>query len=157
MTASPYVTPAVELRPAARVTMSRMVNRGERAPSRGSKAGPQVKILREPKGPAYPAGKMLVACPELLGEVVARIPEGEVVTIDALRQELARRFDADYTCPMSTGIFYRRLVTENVVPWWRVVKANGKLAATTPAAATRQARLLREEGVEVVAGAVRLA
>ncbi|MGA0219903.1 MAG: cysteine methyltransferase [Actinobacteria bacterium] len=44
--------------------------------------------------------------------------------------------------------------TDREVPWWRVVAASGRLV---PGAEIEHGRLLRSEGVEVVAGRVRSA
>ena len=61
--------------------------------------------------------------------VIRAVPEGRVVTTGALRSALARDHRADYTCPLTAGIFVR-IVAEAaeedraagrgpVAPYWR--------------------------------------
>jgi alkylated DNA nucleotide flippase Atl1 len=105
---------------------------------------PHVKLLTTQKGPAYPAGRMLISSPEEIAAVVARVPKGRVLTLGTLRAHLAARHHADYTCPLTTGIFLRDLAAAGpVAPWWRVVRDNGALIDKLPA----QAERLAVEGV----------
>ena len=122
---------------------------------------PHVKVLVAPKGPAYPEGRMLVSSPDEMATVLRWIPRGRVLTLGTLRAYLAARHDADYTCPMSTGLFLRRLANAaetgddsgagavGPIPTWRVVHDDGKLLAKLPGGAERQAALLEGEGVAV--------
>lgn len=50
-------------------------------------------------------GKMLIPSPLLADEVVKKIPEGELVTVNNIRNYLADKYRADMTCPLTTGIF----------------------------------------------------
>jgi alkylated DNA nucleotide flippase Atl1 len=69
--------------------------------------------------------------PELVYEKIKTIPKGEVMTIKELRTKLAEDFDADYTCPLTAGIFLRiaaeaaeEMTTAGnrpELPWWRVI------------------------------------
>lgn len=107
---------------------------------------PHVKVLTTPKGPAYPAGRMLISSPDDIAAVVARVPEGRVLTLGSLRAHLAARHHADYTCQLTTGIFLRDLAAVGpVAPWWRVVRDNGALIDKLPG----QAERLAAEGVAV--------
>jgi hypothetical protein len=73
---------------------------------------------------------MLIASPLEIGKVIRNVPAGNVMTLPDLRHHLALRFQADYTCPLTTGIFLRILAdaaeeeagTDNC-PYWRVVRA----------------------------------
>lgn len=72
-------------------------------------------------------------------EVVAATLPGEVVTYGEVAVEAGR--------PGAARAVGRILRTHGAaLPWWRVVTADGRLV---PGAETRQARLLREEGVEL--------
>ena len=129
---------------------------------------PEVQILAVPKGPSYPAGRMLIASPLVLQVVVARIPAGRVMTSGALRGALAAAHGADYTCPLTTGIFLR-IVAEaaleeaeagvegsaNGVPWWRVVKDDGSMQDRLPGGPEHQAARLVADGFEVANGGSR--
>ncbi len=124
---------------------------------RDTAAAPNVKTLAESKGSNYPPGRMLVASPLAVQDELAKVPTGRVITAPQLRARLARRFGADYTCPITTGIFLR-IVAEAAleearggdVPVWRVVAENGAMLEKLPGGPERQAERLQAEGVPVV-------
>ncbi len=79
--------------------------------------------------------KMLIPTPLLVREYVESIPEGQTRTMEQMRAELASKFDALYTCPLTSGIFIR-IVAEaalddhrlgapltEITPFWRVLDA----------------------------------
>jgi hypothetical protein len=118
---------------------------------------PEVKTLTRPKGANFPAGKMLIPTPKLIDETVRKIRKGKTRTVVEIREELAKRYRADYTCPLTTGIFLR-IVAENaeeqreqgaarITPYWRVLQKGGALNQKFPGGAAAQARKLRAEGV----------
>ena len=119
-------------------------------------AAPIVKTLTEPMGSNYPPGRMLVASPLAVQEELTSVPSGRVIAAPVLRTRLARRFGADYTCPITTGIFLRVVAEaaleearDREVPVWRVVSENGALLDKLPGGPERQAERLRREGVAV--------
>lgn len=127
---------------------------------RDGAAAAKVEELTEAKGTAYPPGRMLVSSPLEVDAVVRRIPEGRVLTVGALRANLARNHRADYTCPMTTGIFLR-IVAEaaeeeraaaggRIAPYWRVVHDDGTMLDKVPGGADLQARRLDGEGVVIL-------
>jgi alkylated DNA nucleotide flippase Atl1 len=102
---------------------------------------------------------MLIASPREVQALLMRVPEGRVVRFGTLRAQLATRFAADYTCPITTGIFLRiaadaaeeeRLLGASaLMPWWRVVRDDGALLTKLPGGAAAQARHLAREGHEI--------
>ncbi|MGE5162114.1 MAG: hypothetical protein ACM3O5_11460 [Betaproteobacteria bacterium] len=104
-------------------------------------------------------GSLLLPTPRLVGEVVAAIPRGRVMTIGQLRSALAERFEADATCPLMTGIFATILagaVAEDIGhgrkarwPIWRLVRDDGTLHPKWPLDPLYRATLLRQEGVRL--------
>ena len=101
-------------------------------------------------------GRLLLPTPMQLAKEIARIPKGSVLTMSALRDRLARRNDADRTCPLMAGIFFNIVAgaaeeqiaaeTRPLAPYWRVVRDDGTLSPKTPAGPERQAEHLRQEG-----------
>lgn len=81
-----------------------------------------------------PAGHtMLIATPTIVNEYVHNIPEGKHVSIKQMREDLAAEYHAEYTCPVTSGIFLR-IVAENaweelmkgksisrIAPFWRMI------------------------------------
>ncbi len=116
---------------------------------------PRVELLTQAKGANYPPGRMLISSPLEIAQVVAAIPRGEVITMGALRQQLAQAHDADYTCPLTTGIFLRIAAEaadeeDGALPYWRVVKDDGKLLDKLPGGPEAQAQHLAAEGHAVL-------
>jgi hypothetical protein len=87
-----------------------------------------------------PAGaKMLIATPKIIDDYVRHIPKGKSGSLAAMRKDLANEYGAEYTCPVTSGIFLR-IVSEaaheqiekgatltKVAPFWRVVDENSAL------------------------------
>jgi len=105
-------------------------------------------------------GRMLIATPRLVDELVSRIPKGKLATVAQLMGRLARDHHCDTTCPMTTGIFLR-IVAETaeedmaagrkrITPYWRVLKTDGSLNEKYPGGVNRQAGLLKSEGHKVL-------
>jgi hypothetical protein len=88
-----------------------------------------------------PAGsKMFIASPKLIDEYIQEIGVGKRIDIKTLRKDLALEHNADYTCPVTTGIFLRIVAEANyekfqqgkhineITPFWRVIEPNSSLA-----------------------------
>ncbi len=76
---------------------------------------------------------------------------------------LARRFNADFSCPLATGWFIkivawkaeedmnvRGMKLSDVTPYWRVLKGDGSLNEKYPGGSVLQAERLRMEGHVIV-------
>ena len=50
---------------------------------------------------------MLIATPKIIDEYIKQIPKGINVNIKALMNDLALTYNADTTCPVTTGLFLR--------------------------------------------------
>ena len=72
------------------------------------------------------------------------------------RDYLAKQNKADFTDPMTAGIFvnivawasYQR--NEDITPYWRTLKSDGELNVKYPEAMELQKRLLEEEGHTII-------
>lgn len=110
----------------------------------------------EPKVEDTPKGRMLIPKPLDVDALMRKIPEGKLATVEQIRARLAEDCDADYTCPLTTGIFLRIAAEaaeedlsagkQAVTPYWRVIKADGSLNEKFPGGAEAQAARLEEEG-----------
>ena len=81
-----------------------------------------------------PAGcAFLIATPTIVDKYVRSIPEGKHVLIKQMREDLAAEYHAEYTCPVTAGIFLR-IAAENayeelmkgksiskITPFWRMI------------------------------------
>lgn len=83
---------------------------------------------------------MFIATPLIIDNYINQIDKGKSVSTQTMRKDLAIENKADYTCPVTTGIFLR-IVAEagfekyqqtkslkGVTPFWRVVEPNSALA-----------------------------
>ena len=104
----------------------------------------------------YGGSKMFFAPPIYYDELMKKVPKGKLITVSQMRDYLAKENGADFTDPMTAGIFvnivawasYQR--EEDITPYWRTLKADGELNAKYPEAIELQKRLLEEEGQTVV-------
>jgi Predicted methylated DNA-protein cysteine methyltransferase len=100
--------------------------------------------------------KMLIAAPMQYHELMGRIPEGKVITVDRLRAHLAQQARADTTCPLTAGIFVNICAhaseerADNKIPWWRTLKARGELNEKYPGGTDLQKSLLEVDGHTVM-------
>lgn len=104
------------------------------------KKEPKVVVLETDFAGARAGTKLFIATPGIVANYVARIPRGETRTIERLRNELARAHGATSTCPVSTAIFLRIVCeaawddlndgksSDEVVPFWRAVEPDSKIA-----------------------------
>ncbi len=100
--------------------------------------------------------RMVIPTPRLIESLLYEIPKGKVWTVGELRDVIAETCKADYTCPLTTGIFLRICAEyaetlreegrKKIPPYWRVVRDNGRLFEKFPGGETRQMDLLRQEG-----------
>lgn len=106
----------------------------------GAAKDPHVVMLHTDFAGVKAGNMMLISSPGEIANYLARIPQGETRTMDRLRNELARKAGAHAMCPVTTAI-YLRVVAEvaladlaegrpldQVVPFWRVVTPDSKVA-----------------------------
>ncbi len=104
----------------------------------------------------YGGNKMLVASPSNYDDLIKKLPKGKITTTSDIRKYLAKEFDVDFVDPMTAGIFinitawasYQR--TNDITPFWRVLKSNGELNEKYPEGILLQKRLLEEEGHTII-------
>lgn len=96
-------------------------------------------------------GKMLKPSRATIEALIARIPENQVITIPLLRDELARQFSVQVTCPYDTKQALKAIAQDagSEAPYWRVLKADGALVPYFPDGADGQAARLQQEGFDV--------
>lgn len=81
---------------------------------------------------------MLIATPKIVDEYIQQIPKGKTANLQTLRKDLAAEYHAEYTCPVTSGIFLR-IVAEKVhedylagkkkiSPFWRMIDPDSPAA-----------------------------
>ena len=104
----------------------------------------------------YGGSRMYFAPPRVYDELMKRVPPGKVITVGAMREYLARQNGADFTDPITAGIFVSIAAwashqrAENPTPYWRTLKAGGELNPKYPGGVEAQRARLEAEGHTVV-------
>jgi alkylated DNA nucleotide flippase Atl1 len=108
-------------------------------------------------------GRMiLVPTPMLVDERIRKVRKGKLITNGQIRRDLAKKFKADSSCPMTVGIFLRissetaeedrQKGRKRITPYWRVVKDDGSLNPKFPGGTKAQAQKLKKEGHKITSG-----
>ncbi len=137
-----------------------MVNENKKdfnAMMNNNKDMPKIQIVKDEKTiKKYGGTKMFFAPPIDYNKLMKKVPRGKLITVSRMRDYLAKENNADFTDPMTAGIFvnivawasYQR--KEDVTPYWRTLKSDGELNSKYPEAIELQKRLLEEEGHTII-------
>ncbi len=104
----------------------------------------------------YGGSQMLLAPPIDYDTLMRQVPFGKLTTTTALRDSLAKHYGADYTCPLTAGIFVNLAAKasearpNDPTPYWRTLKAQGELNDKYPGGAIAQKAKLEEEGFTIL-------
>lgn len=124
---------------------------------RDSRDMPKIIVITDEKSiKKYGGSRMYLAPPCDYDAVMRRIPKGKLITVGAVREYFAKRNNADFTDPITAGIFcsiaawasFQR--TEDITPYWRTLKNNGELNPKYPGGIEEQKKLLEAEGFTVI-------
>jgi hypothetical protein len=93
-------------------------------------------------------------------EIMRSVPVGKLITIDQIREKLAKKHGATISCPLTTGIFAWVAAhaaeeasaesKENINPYWRTLKTGGVINEKYPGGVNIQRKLLESEGHKVI-------
>ena len=118
---------------------------------------PKVQIITEEAIiKKYGGERMYFAPPITYDKIMKTVPYGKVITVGTIRDYLAKKNNADFTDPMTAGIFvsisawasYQR--SEEETPYWRTLKAHGELNAKYPGGIEVQKEKLEAEGHTII-------
>ena len=118
-----------------------------------SKDMPKFQTITDPKSiEKYGGNKMYFAPPIDYDKIMKQIPHGKVITVGKIREYFAKLNGADFTEPITAGIFVSIAAwasnqrSEDETPYWRTFKANGELNAKYPGGVEAQKEKLEAEG-----------
>lgn len=115
-----------------------------------------VMITDQASSKKYGGDRMFLAPPSFYDEIMKQVPEGKVITIKAIREYFAQKYHADFTDPITAGIFTSIAAwaseqrEKDKTPYWRTLKNNGELNPKYPQGIAWQKKKLEEEGHTVV-------
>ena len=127
-----------------------------------SKDLPKVVEITDKMSKRWGTGTVVIPAPREVDEIMGKVPGGKLITINQIREIVARKHRATIGCPMTTGIF--AWITahaaeeaaaegkENTTPYWRTLKSRGELNEKYPGGVEAQAAHLREEGHTIEPG-----
>lgn len=122
-----------------------------------SKDMPKTQVITDPKSiDKYGGDRMYFAPPIDYDKIMKKIPQGKLTTVGEIRSYLARTSGADFTEPITAGIFvsiaawasFQRKKDET--PYWRTLKAGGELNPKYPGGVEAQKEKLEAEGHTVI-------
>jgi len=108
----------------------------------------------------FGTGNMVIAAPLEYDEIMKTIPYGKVITSNEIREHLAKKHNADFTCQLTAGIFINVAANASrereqegktdLTPYWRTLKKEGELNEKYPDGIDGQKLLLELEGHEIL-------
>jgi hypothetical protein len=117
---------------------------------------PRVSKIDERMSQRWGTGTVVIPDPMEVDEIMRSVPRGKLITINIIRERLAKKHGATIGCPITTGIFASiaaRAAEEDaaegkkdITPYWRTLKVGGVLSDKVPGGVEAQAKRLREEG-----------
>lgn len=122
-----------------------------------SKDMPKFQTITDPKSiEKYGGSKMYFAPPIDFDKMMKKVPCGKVITVGKIRDYFAKLSGADFTEPITAGIFvsiaawasYQR--SNDKTPYWRTLKAYGELNGKYPGGTQAQKEQLEAEGHTII-------
>ena len=107
-------------------------------------------------------GTICVPSPLEVDGIMRTVPRGRLMSVNQLREIIAKKHGATVGCPMGCGLFINmaaRAAEEaeaagqtDFTPWWRIVKEGGKLNEKYPGGVVAQWERLEAEGFVIEEG-----
>jgi hypothetical protein len=125
-----------------------------------SKGLPKVQEITDKMSKRWGTGTVAIPAPMEVDEIMRKVSEGKLTTINEIRAALARKHRATIGCPVTTGIFAwiaanaaeekREKGEKDIAPYWRVLKTGGVINEKYPGGVKAQKKHLEKEGHKVV-------
>lgn len=103
---------------------------------------------------------VVIPAPIEVNDIMKKVPKGKLITINQIREILAKRHCATIGCPITTGIFAwvaanaaEEIAKESKqvsTPYWRTLKTGGEINYKYPGGIQAQKKLLVNEGHKVI-------
>ncbi len=123
---------------------------------------PKVERITGRMSKRWGTGTVVIPAPMEVDEIMRSVPKGKVITINQIRERLAKKHGATIGCPITTGIFAwvaahaaeeeAEQGKKRITPYWRTLKSEGELNEKYPGGVKAQAAHLREEGLHIGPG-----
>jgi len=127
-----------------------------------SKDLPRVVEITGKMSTRWGTGTLVIPAPIEVDEIMRKVPEGKLITVNQIRALLAQKHGATIGCPITTGIFIHIAANAaeeaaaegkaDITAYWRTLKSKGELNEKYPGGVDTQAAHLREEGHTIEPG-----
>ncbi len=127
-----------------------------------SKDLPRVVEITDNMSKRWGTGTFVIPAPIEVNEIMKKVPQGKLITINEVRAALAKKHGTSIACPLTTGIFAWVAAhaadeaaaegNKDITPYWRTLKAGGELNPKYPGGVEEQAAHLQEEGHQIIPG-----
>jgi hypothetical protein len=117
-----------------------------------------IEFGKTPKN--WPAGVYVIPAPVEVDGIMKQVTQGKLITVNQIREILAKKHKADYACPITTGIFCWVAAhaaeeeaadgKKDITPYWRTLKSDGILNEKFPGGIEGQKKHLEKEGHKVI-------
>ncbi|MDM0023118.1 MGMT family protein [Variovorax saccharolyticus] len=121
---------------------------------------PEVKPIPPAMQRRHGPGTIVTPSPREVEEAMRRVPEGRLVTVFGIGEQLAREHGTTIGCTVTTAIFAsmaaqaaaeeRQAGRGDITPYWRTLKVDGELNLKYPGGLDELMRRLESEGHTVV-------
>ena len=118
---------------------------------------PKIKTITDEKSIAKYGGARMYFAPQIeYDKMMKKVPKGKLLTIPMIRKYFAKENGADFTDPITAGIFVSIAAwashqrNEKPTPYWRTLKAHGELNAKYPGGIQAQKEKLEAEGFTIL-------
>lgn len=118
---------------------------------------PKIQVITDPTAiKKYGGERMYFAPPLDYDRIMQTIPQGKLTTVGEIRSYFARENGADFTDPITAGIFVSIAAwashqrETDPTPYWRTLKAGGELNPKYPGGVQAQKEKLEAEGHTVL-------
>jgi hypothetical protein len=125
-----------------------------------SKDLPKVVGINDKMSKRWGTGTVVIPAPKEVDEIMKAVPKGKLITINEIRERLAKKHGATIGCPITIGIFAwiaahaaEEEATEgkkDITPYWRTLKSGGVLNEKYPGGIDNLKNLLESERHTVV-------
>lgn len=121
---------------------------------------PKVVSIDDRMAKTWGTGTMVIPTPLEVDAIMRKVPKGKLVTINQIREAVARKHKATIGCPITTGIFASIAAhaadedeaqgKKRITPYWRTLKAGGVINPRYPGGEEGQKKRLEAEGHQVI-------
>ena len=125
-----------------------------------NKGLPKVEKITDKMSKRWGTGTVVIPAPMEVNEMMRKVPEGKLITINEIRAALAKKHGATIGCPLTTGIFAwvaanaaeeeRQKGEKDITPYWRTLKTGGVINPKYPGGIEAQKKLLEKEEHRVI-------